>query len=608
VLFAGMVELLGGRGVVSVHLGPDFADYIVEAFSITGADWAPAEARFRAEKEVFASLFVPAFVHPADVSVARVHVGSRAGARVRVTRDGTDVPLLLDGRTLALGEQIPAGRAELAFLAGPGVYQASIEDGSGVTERIEKRVDETGKLRRIARAVRFLEPGQGLSRDHDPGILSLRVLPGLDKPFRALVDATADYGHACCEQTAAKMLAACAMYALAEDRRRRDQAEAIILAGVRREASMWLRGRGFKMYPESSNEPSPYWGPKAARYLWDLSLLRDLKGTAAPSGALSSAIEQGIEMAADATRAFGLEWPPVRLSSCEDAYAALRFSKANGAALDVVRKRTESGAPSAPSPHFGGAVAIRAEAAYGAAALLRGGGGPDRQRGLGLANAVVAQLGPNGRLYSTVDSVAAIALMVELNAARIVGGSGTVEVDGRRLSTANAIDLGTEIRQIRAVEGVTAVEVTRLVEEDWGAFQSRLDVAISLNRGGGPTRRLNALDAAELVVRIESGYKAGDLCWVCLPDALSRVVGGGQVKRFSVDFRGQSEVRIPLAATGVTVGKNGQEGPARFAVCVRNMFEEERGGNPGFLEVTVAPPPGSSLLDRAKGALRGLFG
>jgi hypothetical protein len=129
-----------------------------------------------------------------------------------------------------------------------------------------------------------------------------------------------------------------------------------------------------------------------------------------------------------------------------------------------------------------------------------------------------------------------------------------------------------------------------------------------VNRNGAPTRRLNALDAAELVVKIESGYKPGDLCWICLPDALSRVVGGGQVKRFSVDFCGQNEIRVPIAATGVTVGANGQEAPAHFAVCVRNMFEEERGGNPGFLEITVAPPTGSSIFDRAKDALRGLFG
>ena len=90
-----------------------------------------------------------------------------------------------------------------------------------------------------------------------------------------------------------------------------------------------------------------------------------------------------------------------------------------------------------------------------------------------------------------------------------------------------------------------------------------------------------------LVVKIESGYVPGDLCWVCLPDALSRVIGGGQVKRFSVDFKGKDEVRIPLAATAVTVNREGGEAPAHFAVCVRNMFEEERGGNPGALTVTV---------------------
>ena len=27
----------------------------------------------------------------------------------------------------------------------------------------------------------------------------------------------------------------------------------------------------------------------------------------------------------------------------------------------------------------------------------------------------------------------------------------------------------------------------------------------------------------------------------------------------------------------------------RFAVCVRNMFDEERAGNPGYLDVTVRP-------------------
>ena len=48
-----------------------------------------------------------------------------------------------------------------------------------------------------------------------------------------------------------------------------------------------------------------------------------------------------------------------------------------------------------------GAVALRSEWAYGAAALFRGGNAADFASALRLANDVVKQLGPNGRLYSS---------------------------------------------------------------------------------------------------------------------------------------------------------------------------------------------------------------
>ena len=606
VIFAGLVDTRAGRAAISLRLGPDFADYLVEVFAIAGADWASVERRFRAEKEVFASLDLPAFVHPDDGAVARVHVGSRGGASVRVTRDGAAVPLLFDGRALAPSERVPAGRAELSFIAGPGRYEALVEDASGVFDRVARDVAIPGKLRRVARTVRLLEPGQSLSRDADASILGLRVLPGIDGPLTALVDATGDYGHACCEQTAAKMLAACAMFALADDRARRDRAESIILAGVRREASMWLRGRGFKMYPESSPEPTPYWGSKAARHLHNLAMVRDL----GPGRALASALDQGLEMADDATRAYGLAWPPKAIASCEDAYSAMRFGGESGAAVSFVRDRVHGvELPAAPAnPYHGGAVAQRAEASYASAALFRGGQSSDRARALSLANAVLASIGPEGRLYSTVDSVAAIALAAELSAAKLIGGSGWVEVDGSTLRTADAAKRPDAARVVRSIDAVTAVEVTRIVEEDWGAFGAALPIAVRLKKGDVVTRRIEALDAVDLEVTLEGGYKAGDLLWVCLPDALSRVVGGGQVKQFSVDFEGKNSVTVSLAATGTTVGKRGDPAPARFAVCVRNMFEEERGGSPGYIEVSVAPPAGGGLMAKVMGGLKGLFG
>jgi len=104
---------------------------------------------------------------------------------------------------------------------------------------------------------------------------------------------------------------------------------------------------------------------------------------------------------------------------------------------------------------------------------------------------------------------------------------------------------------------------------------------------------------------------------ICLPDALARVVGGGQVKRFSLDFCDQNVLRIPLAAVSTTtlptlkdhemqhhlvnwlgmgMGIDSRTGtPAatsqHWAIIVRNMFKEEQVGNPGMLTVMVDQVP-----------------
>lgn len=530
VLFAGVIPAVGGKAFITVRLAAAFADYVVEAVALAGGDWATAEARFRAEKETFADLALPAFVHPEDTAIGRLHVGSASGRmRVSLRRDGPTASLLLDGRPIEDGEVLPVGRAELTFYAEPGEYRASIEDlETGAVESAVGRVEVPGKLRRLARTLAFLEPGESLSREADPKIVGLRVLPGVDGTFRVLVDATADYAHACCEQTAAKILAACAMYAFADsDAERRQKAEEIIIAGVRREESMFLPSRGFKMYPEGPDEPHDYYGPKTARYLWNLGLLKDI---GRPSDALLQAVDRGLGMAADATRAYRQDWPPRKLDSCENAYAAFRFGE-GGAARDAALDTARSYATAPAHSNLSGAVLERCETAYAAATLLRAGASADRRSALGLSNAVLKDLDGNGRLYSTVDSVAAVALLAEIRAAR-VAGNGVVSV------------------RIRGDEG-------------------------------GDGRRLTL----DLKVELKEGYKEGDLAWVCLPAALSRVIGGGQVKRFSLDFEGKDEIEVPLAVTSSTVDRLGDPAPQRFAVSIRNMFEEERAANPGLLQV-----------------------
>lgn len=630
VLYAALIEVKEGRARASFRVGEGFAEYLVEAFVLSGHSWAHREARFTAAQDPLVSLEVPAFLHPGDTAIGRLVAGASSGMmRVLLTRDGEEVPLLFDGRPLPRGEVILARQAELGFLVQPGDYEAAVEyltdkpapndayrapqeAREGHVARTAKRVDVPGKLVRVARRLRFLRQGESIHADEAPSIVGLRVLPGLDRPFQAICDATSNYGHACCEQTAAKLLSACAAYSLSErDPALRARAEAAIVAGISRERLMWLPGRGFKMYPESGNSPHDYYGPKAARYLANLELLR---GLPQKSHALAAAIEEGLKMSLDGMKAYQIAWPPSQVQSCEDAYSVLRFATEAGArerALSFVRARVSgpSFAPP-PNPYLGGAVYLRAEQSFAAAALLRAGGPADLPRALALANEVVKALGPEGRLYSTVDSVAAIALLAELRAANILGGTGRAELNGQPLS-ASAAQFEGELRSLRVISGTFVVEVAERVEESWDALATKVPLSVTLEREGRPARRISAGESLELRVKLDGGYQNGDLLWVCLPDALSRVMGGGQVKRFSVDFAGQSELRIPLAATGTTYDANGAEGKQRFALCVRNMFEEERAGNPGPLEISVTAPGGGpssgSFFSRIATGLKGLF-
>lgn len=602
-LFAGLVPIVAGKATLEVELPESFGDYLVEAFAIAGLTWRSAEARVRADKVPMIALDLPAFVHAADTAVGRVTARvSSDRMKVRVQRDGVDVPLLGDGATVLQQPEIAARSVELSFLVSPGNYTATVEDAvSAERDSAERRVDEPGKLRRVARTVRLLEPGDRVSRADDPSVIALRVLPGVDRPFRALVSATADYGHACCEQTAAKMLAACAMYVFADrDASARAAAEAIIVAGVRREQLMHLPAKGFKMYPESAARPDTYWGPKAARHLFNLGLLRDAGGQLSPW--LTQAVEQGLAMARDAATAYGLAFPPSQISSCEDAYLALRFGGPRDAALRFVLAFT------GPSSHAG-AVAQRVELAYAAATLLRSGDRSLVARALPFVNRVTRDFGDHGRLYSTVDSVAAIAMMAELRAAGVVAsGSADVEIDGRTMPVSFAASLDAPPQSVAARTAVVPLEVTRVVEEDWSTYGASIPLRIALERSGRPARSFSVGDAVDLRLTLPSGYTAGDIAWICLPDALSRVVGGGQVKRFSVDFNDRAEIVVSLAATGITVDRAGQLGSQRFAVCVRNMFDEERCASAGLLEVSVQPEGGDSAVSRVLRGLRGLLG
>ena len=190
-----------------------------------------------------------------------------------------------------------------------------------------------------------------------------------------------------------------------------------------------------------------------------------------------------------------------------------------------------------------------------AAALLRGGSeqagtrASDTAEATRLSNRLFDELGPEGRLYSTVDSVALIVLLLELSRTEWMQSDCTITVNDQVQTIANAINSTEPIESLQTNHGTLAVEYLSYVEQDWMRFVSNTPITVQLMVGGHAQTQFQEGDVIELRVRIKQGYKAGDLVWVALPPCLSRIQGGGQVKQFAVDMEGESETAIRLAAT-----------------------------------------------------------
>ena len=567
VLFYGLVPVRGTE-TVRIPAGDSLGTFTVEAFVLAEGDWVQATAAFAVDRPVRADLDVPPAVHESDRVIGTLRVATASGrARVSLTRDGQAVALR------GIGTEI-ATPAELQFEVRPGVHLATVEDlASGETDRMEVIVATPGKFRSLVREVGLLQAGDAITLDSAQA-LSIRILPGVEKPFEKLVDATADYGHACCEQTAAKILSACVMYLTAHGPARQKKAEGVILAGIARERRMWKKGKGFSMYPENG-DVNTYYSPLVVRHLWALAAIGDVPGI---SAALKGAVKEGLAMADDVARPFAVERIPSKIKSVEDAYAvAIGPEKRRPQAKDwiatAVDLKAKEPVPRSPRDR----VTDRAMLSYAAAALLASGEMAD---GVRVANVVTRQLDENGRLYSTVDSVAAIALFTQLARAGVLGGVGRVKVNGKEMSSSDAVKLTDQIETVEIVSGVVPVEVTRIHEEDWSRFKADLPMRVGFRDGDGKkVTKFRMGDRVDIQVELPKGYHAGDLVHVALPASLSWIEGGGKVKRFTKDFEGKSEVSVPLVVTGAIEGKQ------QFAVCVRNMFEEERAASPGLLSI-----------------------
>jgi hypothetical protein len=613
VMLARVVRLDGeGKATIPVKLGEGMGSLAVEVFSVTREDWAVASAELLVTKEVFGELVLPRFVAAGDHAEGVLHVRVASGeATVTVRREGRPVQLFCTNES---GERLTltAPGQVVRFPAQAGRYQAEVR-GETLVDRAEGKVEEPGKLIWLQQALRMLAPGERVDLDQEPGGLALKVLPSLDQTFDRMVGGLRSYAHACCEQTSAVLLAATAAWLTAKDDDTKRSAAAHMRACIAREESMYLPGKGFKGWPEYPPQVFTY-SPGATLNLLQMDMVKAFP----MDKELEKSVDRCLEMARDAAKAHGIDPAPAAPKSAREAYGRFsKFVQDRERMAAVIRERIEPWekqlkailkfempAMSSETYHRTPAM-IRAETAFGAAALIEA-GGEHLPHGLNLANTVLGAIQENGSLYSTLDSVAAITLLAALRNARVVvGPQGRIRVDGQETTLAEAVSR-TGLRQVESVEGHVQVQVNRLVEEDYTALDEGVKAKVALMRNGRAADVLAPGDSVELVISLESGYQAGDLVHVFLPDALSWVHGGGQVKRFSLDLKGQSELRVPLAATGLTLDSSGGPGRQHFAVCIRNMYDEKRGKGFGQLAVSVHRPTATGPGGLAQRVLKGL--
>ena len=189
---------------------------------------------------------MPPYVVKGDPATGQLTIACQGGKfRAALTRNGEHVSLFLNGEEIALEQEVLRPHATFTFEVVPGEYEARVRDARGEMDASRVTVGEPGKFRFDTRTVTLLEPGQGIALADSPALKSLTVLPAFREPFRVAAKVTADYQHLCCEQTAAKIVAATLSYVGGDDGARRE-VEPVIIAGVRREESLHLPGRAFK--------------------------------------------------------------------------------------------------------------------------------------------------------------------------------------------------------------------------------------------------------------------------------------------------------------------------------------------------------------------------
>lgn len=549
-IFCDLVRFEGSK---ELFIGvPDVvADLEVRAFAACGADWSEVVSSARATKPVYIEPMIPQVAHPEDGVRCRAFVVHGDGRSPVCT-------VKVDGRAVEFDAEERDGVVELSWPAVPGVHRvATVAEKGG--DAITRVIEAPGEEAVLTQELRVLARGESFDIEQDEGALSVSVVRGVEAEAKKAIHVVTSFGHLCCEQTAAQVLAAALAIANGDDQSREAGLKAIVL-GEARLRSMYRAGAGFHYYPEYGSVNN-----------WASAI-------AARRATGASALLAGLDLPGDARKAVdGLRELGRLVTAChgDGAVAGGKFERAFfGGYEPSAEDAREAREAFAGQPHHGG---LMTEVAYMVARGLRDGAMPATEA-LALANEVARAAGVamGGGMHGTCETLAYAVMMSQLAASGLLSGSrGGVVVNGKAMRVDEATGL-SDVVAVEARDNPVAIRVSRLSKIRFDEFAADLPFDVSLE--GNPTEGARL----RLVARLGGEYKAGDVLCVSLPDCVSRVVSGVKQKKFELDFAGRVEVSAELVAHGAT-GR-----PQRWHAVVRNMYDSRRIGSMGTMATSVS--------------------
>lgn len=554
VLYCGW---LNGSGLIRRSIPTNLeecADLAVEVFVVGARAWTTLESSVMVRRELAVRVETPSYVHPDDTVDAELEIL------------GGEPPFLIKGERDGLELNLPnrmERNSPVTFVCAPGSYRFTVEEiSTGRREVIERKVEVAGRMSGVRKSLKWLPEGDSVVREPATDLLGMEPFPSPVPFWSVLSRQTSNYQHMCSEQTAAKIFSACVAWLLSKEEER-PKLESIALAGIAHQRRMFRIGEGFALYRRERHGCRQF-GVLAATYLCQLELYLER----VTSESFAAVLREAVALGKASLKCYGRQWPSTLRESLSDCYWELRHQGlSEGLVERILALRAQ--------PVRSG-VWERAADCYFAAALLRARSETHASLALEVANRVLAETLPEGRFYSTVDSVAAMVLTEELAEYADSVTLGTPQVEGRP----------EQPDRITALGGPILVRESRYYFEDWKDRESKARITVEASKS-----ELQLGSRLELRVSLPDGYQKGDLAWLCLPPSLAKLNAGAQVRRFSVDFEGRDSVTVEVVATAPTPA-----GQQTLLLCLKNMFEEERFGLAEPLRISVSCLPGPSSV------------